>query len=270
MSAMVKLDVSGIVYGTVSTLLDRCIQAIVYNWKDYIESLGTLPSNLKDKFVYLMSKRGVLNDSNMHQVLPDKLKVLDLQDCDVTDVGLNAICKCSQLRKIDLNSNKESRVNITSEGICKLARSCPHLQTVYLRRCINITDSAIQTLSRSCPQIRLLNIGGCKNLTDVSLQALGENTKFLKSLNISNTQITDAGIMMLVSGQCAKSLTEVHINNCANVTDEAVEAVVHFCPQINILLFHGCPKITEQSRQALEDLSISRDSPMKQVTWTIY
>ena len=37
---------------------------------------------------------------------------------------------------------------------------------------------------------------------------------------------------------------EVHINGCRELTDESVEAILQFCPQINIFLFHGCPKIT--------------------------
>lgn len=264
------IAVSGIVYGKVSTLIDRCVQAIVANWKAYIDDVGNLPASIKDKCIYLMAKRGLLTDENLHKVLHQQVKTLDLADCDISDNGLQAVCKCTQLRKIDLNANKESRTNITSEGVCSLAVSCRHLQTVYLRRCVNLTDVAIETLARSCPQLRLLNLGGCPNLTDSSLQALGENCKFLKSVNVSNTQVTDSGIIKLVSGPCAATLTEVHINGCRGVTDEAVEAVLQFCPQINILLFHGCPNITEQSRQALEDLTISRASPMKQVTWTIY
>ncbi|XP_060601706.1 protein AMN1 homolog isoform X1 [Ruditapes philippinarum] len=270
MSAMVKLDVSGIIYGSVTTLMDSCIKSVVNNFEKNVDNVGSLPANLKDKCIYLMSKRGFLTDSNIGKILHDKVKVLDLADCEISDVGLSAICKCPQLRKIDLNSNKQSRTNITSEGICNLARSCRHLQTVYLRRCINITDVAVETLSRSCPQLRLLNIGGCQNISDSSLRVLGENSKFLKSINISNTLVSDAGIMQLVSGQCAAALTEMHINGCKNVTDEAVEAIMQFCPQINILIFHGCPNITEQSRQALEDLTVSRSAPMKQVTWTIY
>ena len=39
-------------------------------------------------------------------------------------------------------------------------------------------------------------------------------------------------------------LQEVHINGCVELTDDAVEAVLQFCPLISILLFHGCPKIT--------------------------
>ena len=36
------------------------------------------------------------------------------------------------------------------------------------------------------------------------------------------------------------------MGHCVNLTDEAVEAVLTCCPQICILLFHGCPLITGQ------------------------
>lgn len=39
---------------------------------------------------------------------------------------------------------------------------------------------------------------------------------------------------------------EIHMGHCVNLTDEAVEAVLTCCPQIRILLFHGCPLITGQ------------------------
>lgn len=38
---------------------------------------------------------------------------------------------------------------------------------------------------------------------------------------------------------------------CINLTDKAVEAVLTACPQICILLFHGCPLITGQCDRLL-------------------
>uniref|UniRef100_A0A2K6KV84 Antagonist of mitotic exit network 1 homolog n=4 Tax=Colobinae TaxID=9569 RepID=A0A2K6KV84_RHIBE len=34
------------------------------------------------------------------------------------------------------------------------------------------------------------------------------------------------------------------MGHCVNLTDGAVEAILTYCPQIRILLFHGCPLIT--------------------------
>ncbi|XP_033739686.1 protein AMN1 homolog [Pecten maximus] len=258
------------IYGKVTTLLDGCVDCLVGNLSTRVDGIEMLPGNLKDKCLYLMSKRGSVTDTNISKVLHENLKVLDLSECEVSDTGLQHLTKCSQLKKLDLNSAKLSRSEITSEGIVNVAQACAQLQTVYLRRCINLTDDAVIALSTSCPQLRLLNIGGCHQLTDQSLLSLGQNSHFLKSINFSKTKVTDNGVIGLVTGNCSKTLKEVHMDGCVNLTDEAVEGVLQFCPQISILLFHGCPKITEQSRQALEQLTLDRKTPMKQVTWTIY
>ena len=66
-------------------------------WFEWINELGTL-------MIFLL------------QVLHENLKVLDLSESDVSDEGLRHLCKCPQLQKIDLNSAKQSRVNISTQG----------------------------------------------------------------------------------------------------------------------------------------------------------
>ncbi|KAL5010156.1 hypothetical protein ScPMuIL_012461 [Solemya velum] len=78
------------------------------------------------------------------------------------------------------------------------------------------------------------------------------------------------GVFSLVSGKCSVSLQEINMDSCISLTDEAVEAVVQYCPNISILIFHGCPNITEQSRLLLEEFQRSSTTKMKQVTWTVY
>lgn len=42
------------------------------------------------------------------------------------------------------------------------------------------------------------------------------------------------------------------MEQCVNLTDIAVEAVLTCCPMIYILLFHGCPLITGELEGCLE------------------
>lgn len=235
----------------------------------YLSQLDNLPINVKDRLLHLMSKRGLLTDTNVAKVVHKRTRILDLSESEVSDRALQRIPVCRNLRKIDLNSSKGERTEITNEGIQALAASCPLLSIVYLRRCANIEDSATIALAQSCRQLMELNLGGCVRLTDASLLAIGQNCRLLRSLNISRTKVTDAGIFSLCNGVCCQSLTELHMNNCIHLSDEAVEGVVTFCPKMTILLFHGCPCITERSREALEMLQ-GVGSKMRQVTWTIY
>jgi hypothetical protein len=255
----------------VKTLSSSELMKLINDIPQPTDSLGILPANLKDKLLRSMSKRGLLTDNNILKLLHRNLRVLDLTGSDVTDASLIYISKyCPELLKIDLNSiGKDPRTSVTSAGIVAVAHGCPMLQVVFLRRCTVINDEAVVALATHCPQLRELNLGGCVAVTDLSLQKLGESSKFLKSLDLSRTSITDDGVVNLVLGSCGQSLQEIHLGGCVRITDEAVEAVSQYCPQIKILLIHDCPLVTEQSRQLLDDLQHG-EQKMKQITWTVY
>ncbi|XP_062472536.1 protein AMN1 homolog isoform X2 [Pezoporus occidentalis] len=201
-------------------------------------------------------------------VLHPAVESLDLRDCDISDNALLQLHNCKQLKKINLNSCRENRFGITSEGVIALALSCPYLREASFKRCCDITDSGVLALALNCQFLQIVNLGSCSGIMDASLQALGENCRFLHSVDFSSTQVTDDGVVALVSGTCSENLKEIHMERCVNLTDVAVEAVLTCCPKIHIFLFHGCPLITDRSREVLEQLVIS--NKIKQVTWTVY
>ncbi|XP_029455875.1 protein AMN1 homolog isoform X2 [Rhinatrema bivittatum] len=215
-----------------------------------------------------MSLKGHITDSNISQILHPAVESLNLRDCDVTDNALQQLSDCKQLKKINLNSRKGDRISITSKGIKAMALSCPYLFEASLKRCCNLTDEGILALAFNCRLLQIVNLGGCLGITDVSLNALGQNCRFLHSIDFSATKVTDVGVIALVSGMCSQSLKEIHMGHCELLTDESVEAILTCCPQIHILLFHGCPLITDHSRESLELLV--GPNKIKQVTWTVY
>ena len=95
---------------------------------NYLEDLRDLPFGLKNRFIHLMSKRGLLSDSNLATILHSRLLNLDLSETDdVTDVGLQAIAAtCRQLRKLDLNATKGNRENVTIQLSTGTLRKKPH------------------------------------------------------------------------------------------------------------------------------------------------
>ncbi|XP_006002188.1 protein AMN1 homolog [Latimeria chalumnae] len=252
----------------VESLFDLSLYCFFKHVSKYSTEIASLPPNIKDRLIKRMSLQGSVTDSNISQLLHPRMEKLDLHDCEVSDVALRQIRRiCKQLKKINLNSTGSNRLSISSEGIKALATSCPYLSEVSLK-CCNVSDEGILALAHNCRLLQVVNISGCVNITDASLRALGQNCKFLQSINFSATKVTNDGITALVSGQCSKSLKEVHMDHCVNLSDEAIEAVLTYCPQIDILLFHECPLITENSRVVLEQLLGPKQ--MKQVTWTVY
>ncbi|KAM3924094.1 protein AMN1 homolog [Leptodactylus fuscus] len=252
----------------VDPLVYRCLVCLSQNLSRYESDIEPLPPNLKDKLITLLCVQGLLTDSNIGQVLHPSVKKLDLRDCDVSDNALRLISRCRQLKKINLNSSKgEERTSVTSEGITLVAQSCPYLHEITLKKCRNLTDAGVQALSLNCPLLQIVNLSGCPLVSDVSLQALGQNCPYLHSVDLSATQVTDDGVIALVSGKCSKNIKEIHIDRCLHVTDDSVEAILTCCPNIYILLFHGCPQVTERSMIAIEQILGSKK--LKQVTWTV-
>ncbi|KAB0397480.1 hypothetical protein E2I00_019716, partial [Balaenoptera physalus] len=199
------------------------------NISRYITDVKPLPPNIKDRLLKIMSVQGQITNSN-----------INLRSCDISATALLHICNCRKLKKLNLNSSKENKISITSKGIKAVDSPCSYLHEASLKRCFNLTDEG--TLGESCP--------------------------FLQSVDFSATQVSHSGVVVLVSGPSAKKLEETHMGYCVNVTDEAVEAVLTCCPQICILLFYGCPLITDHSREVLEQLV--GPNKLKQVMWTVY
>ncbi|NWU94430.1 AMN1 protein, partial [Upupa epops] len=187
-------------------LLDLCLRCLVKNLSRYAADIKSLPPNIKDKLIKLMSREGQITDSNISEVLHPAVESLDLRDCDVSDNALLQLCNCKQLKTINLSSFKENRLGITSEGIVALALSCPYLREASFKRCCSITDSGVLALALNCQFLQVVNLGRCWGIMDRSLQALGEHCKFLHSVDFSSTQVTDNGVVALVNGTCSKHL----------------------------------------------------------------
>ncbi|NWX19150.1 AMN1 protein, partial [Aegotheles bennettii] len=252
----------------IELLLDLCVRCLRKNLPRYAADIKSLPPNIKDKLIKSMSLQGQITDSNISEILHPAVESLDLRNCHISDNALLQLCNCKQLKNINLNSCEEKRSGITSEGVTALALSCPYLCEASFKRCCNITDSGVLALALNCQFLQIVNLGSCSGIMDASLQALGKNCKFLHSVDFSSTQVTDDGVVALVSGTCSKNLKEINMECCVNLTDVAMEAVLTSCPKINIFLFHGCPLITDRFRDVLDQLIIS--NKIKHITWTVY
>ncbi|KAL2093291.1 hypothetical protein ACEWY4_010603 [Coilia grayii] len=210
-----------------------------------------------------MCLRGTLTDSNISQVLHSGIKTLDVHNCRLSDLALQKIC-CRHLSRICLSNSTE----ITSRGLQALASSCPNLKWIDLSGCTSVTDPGIQVLALSCMGLEVIALMRCTALTDKAIQELGANCRMLHTVSISETQVTDTGVIGLATGVCANSLKEIHMSGCRNLTDEAVIFVLLNCSNIHTFVFHGCPLMTDRSREALQ--SHTGKDKIKHITWTVY
>lgn len=256
-----------VIFEVVSSLVNNCLEKISKDVSLYENLFEGLPLDLKRKLTKKLSMRGLLKDCHLRKLLHPKTHSLNISSCDISDQGLQDVRTCKALIKLDLNANRQPRNNITPEGIIKLAESCVKLQTVSLRRCVRLNDDAVVALATHCPYLTNLNFGGCYQLTDKSLSILASNSHYLESLNVSHTQVSDIGLVALANGICHQTLKEIHFAHCPAVSDMSITQLIENCRLLNILIFHGCPRITETSRNALE---IMQRRGSKQISWTVY
>jgi hypothetical protein len=74
----------------------------------------------------------------------------------------------------------------------------------------------------------------------------------------------------MISDNIIDSIEEIHISHCDILSDESIECILFKCKKIKYLLFHSCIKMTDASRQALEDYMVNSSQKIKHLTWTIY
>nr|AAI54133.1 Zgc:153121 protein [Danio rerio] len=247
---------------TIDSLMSLCAFSVAQRAEKY-EDIRMLPASVKDRLLRIMTSYGTVTDSNISQLVHTGTHTLDLQNCKISDSALKQI-NSLHLRTILLRGCAE----ITSEGLEVLAPRCPYLQVVDLTGCTAVTDSGIQALARHCKCLEVISLRGCSALSDKALLELGGNCKMLHSIYFSGTEVTDQGVIGLATGVCSCSLKELQMVRCRNLTDLAVTAVLTNCANIRIFNFHGCPLITDKSREALQNLI--GPNKIQQVSWTVY
>jgi hypothetical protein len=60
-------------------------------------------------------------------------------------------------------------------------------------------------------------------------------------MTVIHFQVSDAGILALVQGECGESLRELHLDKCIHITDFAVESIVLHCTNMEVLSLHKNP-----------------------------
>ncbi|KAK2834542.1 hypothetical protein Q7C36_015243 [Tachysurus vachellii] len=245
------------------SLLDLSAERVAQYADRYIECIRTLPFSIKDKLLRIMTAKGSVTDSNISQFLHAGTRTLDLQNCTVSDSALRQI-HCQQLESIILIGC----VNITSEGLDSLASHCAGLKIADLSGCAAVTDSGLRALARSCKRLEVISLCECPAISDEALIELGANCSCLYSIDFSGTEVTDEGVIGLATGVCCQSLKELQMVRCRNLTDKAVTTVLSNCDNIRIFHFHGCPLMTDKSREALHNFI--GPNKIQQVSWTVY
>jgi len=272
-------------YYSIPSLLSLALDSLTKPSSKYplTEDFTILPQNLKDPLRKVFLKRG-LSGSQLSTLLHSKVTDLDLSDSPMTAELLSALSCCSKLRKLNLNTSfvylkktqdgREAVKATTPDSIqvAELVSSNCHLSTLYMRNLVCVTDTVISSLP---PSLAHLDLGGCVAVTDAGVDQLVRHCPRLVSLSLARTRVTDKGLSRLGEGEAVRTLKEIRMDGCRAITDKGIQDLLAGIGRsgasvLEILIFHKCPKVTDRSRQALEQFLLDAGGSVRQLAWTVY
>lgn len=187
------------------------------------------------------------------------LSSLKLGIClNITDRGLSYIgMGCSNLRELDLYRS----VGITDVGISSIAQGCCHLETINISYCKDITDKSLVSLSK-CSMLQTFESRGCQHITcqglaaiavrckrlskldlkkcpfinDSGLLTLAHFSQGLKQISVSETGVTDVGLVSLANIGCLQNIAAV---NTRGLSPSGVAAALVGCGGLRKAKLHA-------------------------------
>ena len=196
----------------------------------------------------LISDRGVINFSkNCPQ-----LKSFEIRGDNFTDDSiLGAAKNCSGLERINIGWNEW----VTETSMNAIASNCHGLKSLYVGLCYSISEDSFTNMIENCNNLETISICGNSWVTDRSVNAIAKNCHGLKSLEFREcANINEASFINLtknctglqtilnsrndwmtnmsmnaIAKNC-RDLECIDIDDCHNITDAGILAVLKGCP----------------------------------------
>ncbi len=157
------------------------------------------------------------------------LERLELNTTMVTSAGLKSLIKLPNLKEIRLQDN-----NLEDSALESLTKF-PKLVNLSLSKNPNLTDKAIGTLSK-LTNLNVLRLSGI-HVGDKGIKDFGR-LRNLKTLDLTSTDVTDASMAMI----SRLPLRQLYLSN-TSVTDEGV-LLLKKCVHLDRLSVNSCPNVS--------------------------
>jgi F-box and leucine-rich repeat protein 2/20 len=192
-----------------------------------------------------------------------ELKVIGY-DRKITDNGVSAITQgCPLLQSINLQEFDE----ITDASIIAIGFGCPRLLTLQVKDCNRITDIGMCALAQGCPLLQVLNFGRRTldpfskrnnqelyydlsikrnrfHITDIGIRAIAQGCPSIRSIVVVKRAVSVIDHLIPLGIGCRELLT-VDLDECSNVTDAGVRAMVQNCSLLQSISLQKCGGITD-------------------------
>ncbi|XP_007047382.2 PREDICTED: F-box protein SKIP2 [Theobroma cacao] len=205
------------------------------DWDRVLQLIGSQNRNGKEKLNFNNNNSNSNNNSLME---------IHLERLQVSDIGLSAISKCTEienlhivktpecsnyglvcvaehcklLRKLHVDGWRTNRIG--DEGLVAVAKHCPNLQELVLIG-VNATHLSLAAIASNCSKLERLALCGSGTIGDAEIACIAAKCMVLKKLCIKGCNISDIGIEALAWG--CPSLVKIKVRKCKGVSNEAGE-----------------------------------------------
>lgn len=184
-------------------------------------------------------------------------------DTSVSDEALGWIAQgCSGLEELSLRGCRD----FTDAGVRSLSVACTRLQRIDLSHCPTVTRPAIVALADHCHDVRSLNLAFCRLVGDISCVAAG--MPLLQHLDLHEcSNVADVAVIRIASTLPALQVRSVVVTTlrlglnfawqyldicaCRRLTDRAVAAIQHHCPELRVLVLGSTTKTSDPQLREL-------------------
>jgi hypothetical protein len=172
------------------------------------------------------------------------LTEIHLERIQVTDLGLSAISKCSNLevlhivkapecsnfglicvaenckllRKLHIDGWRTNRIG--DEGLIAIATDCPNIQELVLIG-VNPTSLSLTAIASNCKKLERLALCGSGTIGDTEFACIAAKCVALKKLCIKGCPISNVGLETLAWG--CPNLAKIKVKKCKGVSGEVAE-----------------------------------------------
>lgn len=186
----------------------------------------------------------------------------------ITDLSLTHISRLSKVKIL----NFDGCPLITDTGISKLSTLKETLEVLSLAGLSLLTDESLKPLVEGCHNLTLLNVSQCPLVSHKTVVAAAKSNRRLGTINISGTQLNDEGLVEICCSASSRTLTNLDISLCRDLTDAAICSIAETFLNMKHLSLRGLSRVSDQGIQAvcsrcwylqtlnIEDVFLARDA----------
>jgi hypothetical protein len=212
-------------------------------------------SPLKENWLSLdLAYSSFSNEERIAQINEDRnfeAIILSSRFNPVREIGSSVISALVLKRPLLKSINLWGCESLNDRDIDFLAKRSRRLTCVNLTGMSKITDESVEALAQHCSDLSELVLTRCKNITDRSIEALKKYKRHLTLIDVSGCPlISEKGIQTL--SEIGDELRRVRLDSCNEaVTDESVENLVSHCPDLEVVDFSHCQRLTSKGVESL-------------------